>query len=259
MLNEFVKNSLALALDFVYPNKCGFCGRVIPFGKPACSICEREVLGITSEWSNKRMDSALCDEYKSSQSFGTCVAAGYTGAVKHGMIRLKRFSRNTAVELCPILADRLLCLVDINKIDYITFVPISKRRNRLSGYNQSEIIAGILSELLKIPIASSVIIKTNDKSQHTQRSVRKRKELAATSYAISNKHMDISGKTILLCDDIVTTGSTLFACSKVLKDAGAKDIICAVLAASVKSPAGKVNAISEATINQVQCNDKSLC
>ena len=123
------------------------------------------------------------------------------------------------------------CLYDHPDIvfDYITWVPLSRKRFRKRGYDQAQCLAEALARSLNIPIWG-MLKKTRDtKPQSTLKDKSQRRANIAGAYSLSSG-IDIKGLNILLIDDVVTTGSTLSECAKVLLMGGADRIYCATLA-----------------------------
>ena len=115
-----------------------------------------------------------------------------------------------------------MCLF-LKKYDIIIPVPISKQRNKNRGYNQSLLLAKEISKELNIECIDKCLIKI--KNILPQSSLKKEERIRNVKnvYSIKNTQ-NISGKKILLIDDIYTTGSTVIECSRILAENGAKDI-----------------------------------
>lgn len=107
--------------------------------------------------------------------------------------------------------------------DIIIPVPISKKRKRERGYNQSLLIAREISSKEKIKLGDKVISKVKNNNTQSKLNKEERAENVKNVYKITN-NKEIINKNILLIDDIYTTGATLNECSKMLKQAGAKKI-----------------------------------
>lgn len=104
-------------------------------------------------------------------------------------------------------------------IDGIVPIPLTKKRFRQRGYNQSEEIAKGLSEITGLPINKNVVVRTLFKGSQTRRSRWDRQE--NVEYAFKLIHAEpIAGKHLLVVDDVVTTGATIIACAKELVKAG---------------------------------------
>lgn len=215
-------------LSFVYPNRCGFCGAVIEHDKLVCARCAGRVETEIEESKNRFPLYLSVGEVNFS---GCCAAGSYDGVIRDGVLRLKyHYGENAAKYLTPKLRDNLYRAGVVSQCDMITFVPMTLTRKNKLGYNQAEIIANLLSKELGIPVAKNLIKKKHTRKAQHEQSLEQRKILASKVYKTGRNSMDITGKTVLLCDDIVTSGSTLPKCARVLKDRGAEKVYCAVLA-----------------------------
>ena len=112
--------------------------------------------------------------------------------------------------------------------DFVTFVPMRKADIAERGFNQSQLLAEIVSAQCGIPVKNVLYKKRKTKTQKKQ----KASERFANMYNAFeiNADADIIGKKILLIDDVKTTGSTLTSVSLTLKAYGAECVYCAVAA-----------------------------
>jgi competence protein ComFC len=108
-------------------------------------------------------------------------------------------------------------------------IPLSKKKLKWRGFNQAEEIAKELAEFLKIPLISDCLIKTKETKDQVELSEKERKENVKGVFFIKNKEK-ITGKNILLIDDVFTTGATMEEAARVLKEAGAEKIVGIVIA-----------------------------
>lgn len=106
-------------------------------------------------------------------------------------------------------------------IDFITFVPVNKTRLKFRGYNQAEEISKEISKMTKIPVVKALNKNDGGKNQ-AELSMKDRFENLKESFTKSEDADKIKDKTVLLIDDVFTTGTTLNECSKVLKTAKPK-------------------------------------
>lgn len=104
--------------------------------------------------------------------------------------------------------------------DIIIPVPMSKKRMKLRGYNQSELFAKKVSEITNIKLNKKALIKLKNNTAQSLLDKNSRLQNVQNMYKINEKE-NIKDKKILLIDDIFTTGSTVNECSKILKQAGA--------------------------------------
>ena len=107
----------------------------------------------------------------------------------------------------------------LKKYDIIIVVPVSKKRQKDRGYNQTEIIAQKISKILNINIKKHILYKTKNTVPQSTLNKEQREENAKDAY-IAKNCKKIANKRILLIDDIYTTGSTVNECAKTLIDSG---------------------------------------
>lgn len=116
-------------------------------------------------------------------------------------------------------------------IDVVAYIPIHRRKEALRGYNQAELLADFISQNINKPLLQKNLVKvkwTNDQS-HSNRI--DRISNLKDSFHIKDSSI-IQGKRILLVDDVITTGSTMEECSKILIKNGAIEIIGLALTSS---------------------------
>ena len=126
--------------------------------------------------------------------------------------------------------------ININEIDIITNAPRKKDSIKLYGYNQTEVLAKMIARYAKITympiLEASELYKIEQKSLDSAHRVINVKNKFTLVKNIRKKRDIIKDKNILIIDDIVTTGSTLSECARVIKNIGAKKVY-ALCAASV--------------------------
>jgi ComF family protein len=108
-------------------------------------------------------------------------------------------------------------------------VPIHRKKMRERGYNQSEIIARGVSEVTGVPLETGLLERTTHSGSQTALGRYERYENVSGNFRIAADPPDVNGLSILLIDDVVTTGATLEACTEVLL----KAFECKVLIATV--------------------------
>ena len=139
--------------------------------------------------------------------------------------------------LAPELADLLARFLRDSPTDFDCVVPIIShpRRVRKRGYSQAALIAAALGDRLETPMLEDALSRVRDApSQLTTPSREARWRNVRGSFVCPQ---DMSGLTILLVDDLVTTGSTAAACAAALKDAGALNVSAIAIARAVRRPA----------------------
>ncbi len=100
--------------------------------------------------------------------------------------------------------------------DVLVPVPLHQKRLRERGYNQSEIIARGVSEIMKIPVETSLLRRTRHNRSQTSMGRYERFQNVSDNFQLVRIPPNMDGKRILLIDDVVTTGATLEACCQIL-------------------------------------------
>ena len=108
-------------------------------------------------------------------------------------------------------------------------IPAHRARARERGYNQAELLARAFSEQISFPLDADILIKTKDTPSQISLKGRERLWNVKDSFGVQNAAA-LEGRTILLVDDISTTGATLSEAARVLKQSGAKEVIGLVVA-----------------------------
>lgn len=155
----------------------------------------------------------------------------YEGVVREKIIDYKfndkAYLNETFVKI--MLKNEKICRF-LESYDIIIPVPIHKKRKRVRGYNQSEIIARkIAQNVKKLEFVNDCLIKKQNTIAQSSLSKWQRIENVKGVYILKNKQK-ISNKNIIIFDDIYTTGSTVNECAKVLKQANANKILVLTLA-----------------------------
>ncbi|MCS6807863.1 MAG: phosphoribosyltransferase family protein [Bacteroidota bacterium] len=140
----------------------------------------------------------------------------------------KHLARALGRELGAIL--RMLGIVQYH---YIVPIPIHTVRRRERGYNQSEHIAYGVADVLSIPVRTSLIYRRAYTLSQTYLSSHERRNNVRTAFAVHHhSRSDINGASLLLIDDILTTGATLNTCATLLAEHGAQRIDAATVFAA---------------------------
>ena len=212
-------------IDIFLPNSCPICGKVLKWNELLCADCEQKLEFADSENTNKNLPEKVYFDKAFAVTY-------YENEVKDVIYRLKQGEcRNFAEYSSQKLAEILKKDGTADGIDVVTAVPMHRKKKAERGCNQAEILAGYLKCFLKKPKDFKLLkVKADKISQHHLSAVQ-RQNHAEKLYFVNKKHKDISGKTVLICDDVMTTGSTLNICAKLLKEkCKAKKVYCAVCA-----------------------------
>lgn len=114
-------------------------------------------------------------------------------------------------------------------------IPLHPAREKERGYNQSDLIARGIFESLPVPILKSGLFRTRETHSQTRLNREERQKNVKAAFQV-NPGINILDKTIVLVDDVVTTGSTLNSCAEACKRAGAERVIGVALATPKLNP-----------------------
>ena len=218
----------------LYPNniKCLCCGKDLPQKQDTeiCAKCLTKFIFIPENSCCKKCGSLItgsgdycfnCMDNK--RAFDTARSVVVYKGLAQRLIHSFKFGSKPYIKntLGNLMANKLLKL-DWN-IDIILSVPVSKKRLKQRGYNQAELLAEVISKNLNIQIFYDVLQKVKETPDQVGLNFTDRQNNLKGSIKV-DKPEAVLGKTVLLVDDVITTGATCSICAKALKDAGAKDV-----------------------------------
>ncbi len=158
------------------------------------------------------------------------VALSYVGLVRDLMLGFKYRNHRA---LAALFADRLVAVLrtsaEINSIDVVTWVPTTRERRTARGHDQAETLARIVGRSLGVPVRKILVRETVGHQTGQSRENR----LVGVSFRARSMN---TPSTVLVVDDVVTTGATMRIAQHALYQAGAARVICAAVA-STPAPA----------------------
>ena len=217
---------LGALLDLLFPPRCVFCRRLLHRGEEGiCPRCQQELpwaLGAEAE--------------QTGEFFSLCASPlWYQDQVRASFHRYKfkgvrGYSRTYGRLVAQCVQDHLA-----GRYDLITWVPLSPERLKKRGYDQAMLRASAAARALD-DVAAETLCKVRDTEAQSGlgKNDASRRANVLSAYQVTDPAL-VEGRRVLLIDDIVTTGSTLSECARVLRTAGATDVVCAALARSRRS------------------------
>lgn len=210
-----IKKLFFSCISVLFPSVCLSCRRhLVPYPFLLCSSCREAILKAATP------SSASLSSLRQIWSCGI-----YEGPLK---VCIKNFKYQGRINLLKEFEELVHDFsrknnVSPDEFDLIVPVPLHPAKRFRRGYNQSELISKVLSKEFSRPVFSRALLKTKNTLPQTGLSKKMRKQNLKNSFVACDKAR-LSGKSILLVDDIMTTGTTLEACAKELKRAGAKRV-----------------------------------
>lgn len=222
MLTHIQKSSQSL-LDLLFPPSCISCKAA---GSWLCQKCLDQIALITPPVCERcgtpmTPNTSVCRQCKNNplQSInGIRSAAQFEDNPIRPAVHFLKYRNHKAVAsiLATLLAEayrRYQLAVDV-----LIPVPLHAARFRERGYNQSELLAGAMGQLLHKPVNTSALYRTRATKSQMTLGIQERHQNVTEAFACNSTNL--SGQKVLLIDDVCTTGSTLDACADALKKSG---------------------------------------
>lgn len=232
---NFCRAASDAVLSLFFPRRCAFCEKVIP-ESDICGECDKTVM---------RIEYPVCHLCGVGKKFCTCksrsrhydaVAAPfyYEGLVKSSIHRYKfcgetDLARFFSDEIAETVAEAFGSV----SFDCVVCVPMTRDEKRRRSYNQGALLARGVARALELDFRPDALVKLYGTPSQRELSAEERIGNVSGVFEASNPAL-LQAKTILLCDDVKTTGATFNECAKALKLNGAAAVYCAAFAIARK-------------------------
>ncbi|MDR3628496.1 MAG: ComF family protein [Ignavibacteriaceae bacterium] len=220
-------NILAEIFDFFLPRICPGCGNKL-------TVAERTICPVCLNKIKLAREERLCREYE--RKFrAKKIISGFTslyvfeeGKEFQNIIHSLKYNGRFAVGvfLGKQLGNHIANMMNEWHIDIIIPIPLHQLKKAERGYNQSFYIAKGLGSVLNIPVKQNIVKRKRFTQSQTTMNLKEREENIRDAFLIRNSK-GLSGKNILLIDDVITTGATISECGRILLEAGASRIYAA--------------------------------
>ena len=233
-------------LEIFFPNHCISCSKIIAKEALFCSICWPKLQFITEpkckicsypfgNKNNQTTSELLCSRCLSKKpSFDKVITIfRYNDIVKKIIGDLKyRDQTFIAKKLAKLLSNKIK--LELDNADIITIVPPHKKRLSKRKFNQAALLAkAVIYKKSPILYLDLLLRKKNSESQ-VKLTKKQREKNLQNIFIVKEKYRNlISGKKILIIDDVTTTGATIENCAKVLKKFGAKEVVITTIAKTI--------------------------
>lgn len=215
-----------------FPHHCFLCNEVIDPHRRLCAECTKHapyILPPVCERCGRHVDDCCCGKHR--HAFERCISPFYhEGSAKTGIYTLKSEGYHVTVDgFAEEMAEVIRREYGGIPFDLVTAVPLHGRERRERGFNQAQMLGQALAKRLRVPYASVLTKVTPTAPQKELKAVQRSGNLLGVFDVCG----DVNGRTILLVDDVITTGSTLNECAKMLKIFGAEEVYAVTAAAAV--------------------------
>lgn len=214
-MKHFIKNITTPILDFLFTVHCPYCNKAINRSEYACENCKKH-------FPETAVIRYAVGGFKCASPFP------YDERYKDAVTRFKFHNCGAYAKQ---LAFMIVCAIGEvyqgKNFDIITCVPMHKNALKQRGYNQAELLARECAEIMGIEYADVIEKFKENKLQHRIKANERAKNVRGV-YRIPDKKIAY-GKSVLIIDDIITTGNTLGECARILMKSGCKEVCCAAL------------------------------
>lgn len=224
---QALKNILLPFSDFIYPSLCFVCEKHLRDGeRRVCREC----------WSSFRafnVGDPIWHELKNRfgqdgvvNDFLSCFYFEKDGRLQDVVHFLKyRGIHSMGVMLGREIGTRILQNKEFSTVDFLVPVPLHRLKERERGYNQSEMLCKGIREVTGIPMDTGLIRRMRYTKSQTQLNLEERRENVEGAFVVPLKRSShVKGMTIILVDDVITTGATVIACARAFVNAGVKTV-----------------------------------
>lgn len=235
-------------LALVYPQPCAVCGggvearadgvacaacwaatRTFSEEDVVCWKCGRPAPGAVAEEHTREVRCHRCTD----EHFAAARACGaYEKALRASVLALKR-EAHVSRRLANLLLETQR-RSPLNLATRILPLPLHPERERERGFNQAAVLSRALARLTDLPLDEWSIARTVHTERHRAgMDTRARRESVADAFKVERPRL-VEGERILLVDDVFTTGATVSACARALKEAGALEVLVLTLARPIE-------------------------
>lgn len=206
-------------ISIFLPALCIHCNNPLPTGrKVICASCFSQLLHIESE-QIVRFKKKLSKQY-----FDEIFILYQFNPLFQELIHLLKYQH--FLSIADYFGQSLAKALSETSYDYITAVPLNSVRYRERGYNQSALIADRCADCLQIEFVGDILVRKRNTKSQTKLSRSERVNNIADAFLLNKEVQD---KDILIVDDVITTGSTLNECVKILKEGNAGKVDIAAI------------------------------
>lgn len=235
-------------LDIIFPPRCPFCGKTV--NKKSGGICDECKTSLPYIPEDKcricSVEKKYCECKKRSYPCSRRTAPFYyEDLARRGVVRFKKYRHFGGLDtLAKLVAEQVKKDYSDVLFDYAVGIPSTKHSLRERGYNQTVLLGKRVAKLLDIPFRDDILVRVFETKPQKGMSRTERIGNVAGAYDVSDPQL-VEHKSILIIDDVFTTGATANECAKMLKIFGARRVYGASICVGVRRNKIKKKSLSK--------------
>jgi len=227
---------MRMGVQLLFPLRCPVCDDIVrPFGEKICLSCMKKLKPLTPPWCMRcgkglLREQELCQDCRRIRhNFVRGRALYEYHSAAPAIYRFKYSGRREYAEYFGEEAAAFLGdFIRSVKPDALVPVPLHRKRERKRGYNQAELLAEAIGRRMNIPVYGKLLVRVKNTTPLKQQNPKERQNNLKKAFNVAQN--DVKLNTIIVVDDIYTTGSTIDEVSAVLKEHGARNVYFVTLA-----------------------------
>ncbi len=222
------------AVNFLLPANCSVCGRFpdadgkLPYEVPSdfhiCFDCLSKLIPHPEE---RRFFTCMSEPYKGDPIPGLLlyIPYPYKGFFEKAVPQIKFRGHSELASFVGMMLGNIMAKDGITA-DLVVPVPLAPSRQKERGFNQADLIAREASRIIDVPYSEDVLVRTRDTLRQTEITGSAQRGLNVHGAFKVSDDFVADGLTVLVVDDVSTTGNTLHEAAMALYEAGAKKVLC---------------------------------
>ncbi len=220
-----------MTMDLLFPRRCPICEDIVIKGQYVCPECKRKLNYVEPPCCmkcGKHIDSPDAEYCEDCQREPKHFIRGfpvfeYHGGMKDSMMAFKyKNKREYATMYADEIVKRYRDELEAIPIDALIPVPVHRRKLRRRGYNQAEVLAKELAKRISVPCITDTLVRVENTG--VQKALDHKGRKNNLKNAFKRVQDSVKLETVVLVDDIYTSGATIEACTKVLLATGVKNV-----------------------------------
>ncbi|MCF7839087.1 MAG: ComF family protein, partial [Candidatus Marinimicrobia bacterium] len=225
------RGGLETVQELLYPRRCAVCGDGAPgAASHLCDLCRHQLEFIAPPFCRVCGD-PVAGHFERAYTCLACTARPPAFDVARSLFRysaggelVRQLKYQGGVWLAPMLGEWLAAAAQthlpLERLETVAPVPLHPVRRRERSYNQSELLARSVARALGLPHAPRLLRRVRPTETQTHLTAAARRHNVEAAFAVREARW-VQGRRVLLVDDVMTTGATVDACARALKQAGA--------------------------------------